>query len=121
MANNFPTKGFGLSQGESPSLYKNVPEDAVSKAPTDGGYEFRRRKFTRKPRRIIETGFIGLPHDDKVVLDQFYEEHMMDRAFQWFDYQHGVTRTVRFDDYTPDSVSVGTTRLWTVKIKMSEI
>ena len=38
---NFPTKGAGLTQGESPSLYKNEPEQNYNKAPTDGGYEFR--------------------------------------------------------------------------------
>lgn len=116
----FPTKPT-LSQGESPSLYKNEAEDNANKADTDGGYEFRRRRFTRQRRRQIETGFISIPHADYVILDQFWETHQTDVAFTWYDYLHGVNRQVRFDEFKPDYVGHGTTRLWTIKIKMSEI
>lgn len=114
---NFPT----LSQGESPSLYSNVAEDNTIKADADGGYEFRRRRFTRKRRRIIETGFLFLPHADYLVLDAFWEEHGNDLPFTYHDYIHGIDRTVRFDDFKPDYVGVGQNRMWTIKIKMSEV
>lgn len=117
---NFPTKP-SLSQGESPSLYKNEAEDNANKAPTDGGYEFRRRRFTRTRRRSIETGFVNLPHADYQILDTFWETHQTDTAFIWFDYMHDVSRQVRFDDFKPDYVGVGQNRSWTIKIKMSEI
>lgn len=116
----FPTKPT-LSQGESPSLYKIETEDNVLMADTDGGYEFRRRRFTRKRRKMIETGFISLPHADYLVLENFWEQHQKDTAFTYFDYLHNVMRQVRFDDFKPDYVGVGQYRLWTVKIKMSEI
>ena len=116
----FPTKPI-LSQGESPSLYKNIPMDNMKGAKSDGGYEFRRRQFSRKPRRKIETGFIKMPHADYLVLDAFYEEHQLDVAFTWHDYIHDVSRQVRFDEFKPEYKGIGTNRKWTVKIKMSEI
>lgn len=117
---NFPTKPT-LTKGESPSFYKNYAEDNANKADTDGGYEFRRRRFTRTRRRMIETGFIALPHVDYVILDEFWEEHQTDTAFTWYDYIYGVSRQVRFDEFKPDYVGVGQNRMWTIKIKMSEI
>jgi hypothetical protein len=117
---NFPTKPQ-LSQGESPSLYKIKAQENENKADTDGGYEFRRRRFTRTRRKHIETGFIGLPHADYLVLDAFWETHQTDTAFSYYDYLHGVTRQMRFDSFEPDYVGVGTHKLWTIKIKMSEI
>jgi hypothetical protein len=116
----FPVKP-ALSQGESPSLYKNEAEDNANKADTDGGYEFRRRRFTRKRRRQIETGFISIPHADYLILDAFWEAHQTDVAFTWVDYIHGVTRNVRFDEFKADYVGIGTNKMWTIKIKMSEI
>jgi hypothetical protein len=116
----FPTKPQ-LSQGESPSLYKNKAEDNANKADTDGGYEFRRRRFTRKRRRMLETGFIGLPNADYLTLDAFWEEHQTDTAFTWYDQIADVTRQVRFDEFDADYVGIGPNKMWTIKIKMSEI
>lgn len=118
---NFPTKGNGLSRAESPSLYNLEWEDNVRKAPTDAGYEFRRRKFTRTPPRIIQTGFISLPHADYLVLEAFWLQHQEDTEFSYYDYPSAVWRTVRFDEFKPDYVGVGPTKLWTVKIKMKEV
>jgi hypothetical protein len=110
-----------LSQGESPSLYKVETNDKSVSAETDGGYEFRRRRFTRRRRRQYETGFLFLPHADYVILDEFWEEHQTDTPFTWHDPIQGVDRTVRFDEFKPDYVGIGQYRLWTIKIKISEI
>ena len=118
---NFPTKGSGLSQGESPSLYKSGYPDNVKKAPTDGGYEFRRRQFTRNPPRQIETGFISISHADFLTLDAFYLTHQKDTEFTYYDYMCGVSVNVRFDEYTPTPTSIGQNKMWNVKIKMSEL
>jgi hypothetical protein len=117
---NFPTKPQ-LSQGESPSLYKNKAEDNVLSGDTDGGYEFRRRRFTRPRRRMIETGFLNVPHADLLILNDFWEEHQKDKAFIWFDYLYGVSRQVRFDDFDAQYTGIGQRKMWTIKIKMSEI
>jgi hypothetical protein len=118
---NFPTVATGLSQGESPSLYDNQPKDNTNAAETDGGYEFRRRRSTRARRRMIETGFISVPHADYLVLDAFWNAHQKDVAFNYHDYIHDVTRQVRFDEFKPDYVGVGANQMWTIKIKMSEV
>lgn len=120
----FPVKGTGpndLSQGESPSLYSNEPIDIEIKAETAGGYEFRRNRTTRKRRRKIQTGFIMLNHEDYLKLAAFEEAHTTVVAFTYFDYIHGVTRQMRFDEFKPDYVGVGQNRMWTIKITMSEI
>lgn len=120
----FPVKGTGpndLSQGESPSLYSIDGTDKTLKADADGGYEFRRNRTTRPERKVIQTGFIGLPHEDYLKLDAFYTTHTKVAAFTYFDYIHGVTRQVRFDEFKPDYIGVGQNRMWTIKIKMSEI
>jgi len=117
---NFPTPPT-LTQGESPSLYKNEAEENVLKADTDGGYEFRRRRFTRKRRRMFETGFISIPHSDYLILDAFWEDHQMDKAFTWVDQITGLTHQVRFDDFKADYTGIGQYRMWTIKIKMSEV
>jgi hypothetical protein len=117
----FPTKGNGLSQGESPSLYDCTPIDETLKSGTDGGYEFRRRRTTRVPREIISTGFIGIPNDDYLVLRQFWRDHQLDVGFVYHDYIHGIDRQVRFDTWDPKYVGVGQNRMWNVTIKMSEI
>jgi hypothetical protein len=121
---NFPTKGTGpsdLSRGESPSLYKIEVDENAIKADTEGGYEFRRPRSTRPRRKKIETGFIGLLQEDYEILDAFWEAHTTVEAFIYFDYIHGVSRQMRFDEFKPDYIGVGPTRVWNIKIKMSEI
>ncbi len=117
---NFPTRP-ALSQGESPSLYKVKWEENVEAADTDGGYEFRRRRFTRSPRRSYETGFIALPHSDYQIVKAFWKAHQHDVAFTWLDQIEGENVQVRFDGFEPDYVGIGTNRMWTIKIKMSEV
>lgn len=118
----FPTKP-ALSQGESPSLYKNIPmqDDRFLKAPTDGGYEFRRRRTNRAPRREIETGFLNIPQSDFDILEAFYLQHEQDVAFTWYDQIRDETYQVRFDSWAPSYEGIGTNKKWTIKIKMSTI
>lgn len=117
----FPTATTVLSRGESPSLYKRDWEDNVRKSPTDSGYEFRRRKFTRTPPMMIETGFIGMSNEDYSILELFWLEHESVESFQYYDYVSGMPIVVRFDDFKPDYVGYGPTRVWNVKIKLKEV
>lgn len=117
---NFPVAG--MSRKESPSLYGSPAyEDTAIKADTDGGYEFRRLRHTRRPRLTLQTGFLSMPQADFDILDAFYLEHLNVQPFIWFDYIRGVNRTVRFDEYKPTYVGIGTNRMWNVSIKMSEL
>jgi hypothetical protein len=102
-------------------MYDIEPMDKTLKAPTDGGYEFRRNRTTRPERQVITTGFIMCPHEDYEILRAFYEAHTKVVAFTYFDYIHGVTRQVRFDEWQPKYMGVGQNRMWTITIKMSEI
>ena len=120
MTDTFPIKPT-LIQGESPSLYKYAPEDNSLKAQTDGGYEFRRPRFTRKLRNMIETGFIMLSHADFLVIDAFFIAHTTVTPFFYYDYIQGVNRTVRFDSYMPTYKGIGRNKMWDINIKMSEL
>lgn len=106
---------------ESPSMYKVKHPDTARKGKTDGGYEYRRRRFTRTPRKMYETGFIGLTHADFEIIETFYLEKLTDTTFTWDDQLRGVTKSVRFDSFEPKYRGFGTYRLWDVKIKLSEV
>jgi hypothetical protein len=117
----FPTKGV-LTLGEAPSKYDIDETDNEVKADTDGGYEFKRPRFTRKPPRIVKTGFIGLTHADYLVLLAFWDAHGTTVAFTYTDYVHGISRNVRFDkkpDWKPQII--GTRRLWNPSFEMKEV
>lgn len=118
---NFPTKPT-LSQGESPSKYDIKLETNEVKSETDGGYEFKRRRFTRAPRNVIGTGFIGINHADKITLENFYSAHGTTVAFLYYDYIAGLTRQVRFEEVPKwNYVGIGQTKLWHADFKMKEI
>lgn len=118
---DFPTTPT-LSQGESPSKYDIKQEVNEIKSETDGGYEFKRRRFTRAPRNIVDTGFIGITHADKMVLQGFYDTHQTTVAFNYYDYIAGLTRQVRFEESPKwNYVGIGQTRLWSPSFKMKEI
>lgn len=117
----FPTKPT-LAVGESPSKYDITEEPNEAKAPTEGGYEFRRKRFTRATPEIVSTGFTGLKHADYLVLRAFWKQHTTVVAFTYFDYMLGINRTVRFEEppkWNPESI--GTTRLWSPTFKMKEV
>ena len=118
---NFPTNGNGLSRSESPSLFKREWEPNVIKSPMEGGYEFRRRKFTRQPSRIIDTGYIGLSSEDYIALEQFFLYHQNDKEFYHFDYMSGEQMIVRFEEFKPDYSGYGKNMIWNLKIKIKEL
>lgn len=118
---NFPTKPT-LSQGESPSLYERSQDDNAMRTDADGGYVFVRRRFTRAPRYEFKTGFIGIPHADKLIIEQFWKDHLTDTAFNYTDYINGGTFNVRFSKPVKfDYVGVGQTKLWDIKIEMEQV
>jgi hypothetical protein len=118
---NFPRKP-AISIGESPSKYDVIPEANEVKADAEGGYEFKRKRFTRAARNMITTGFIGIKNADKMVLEAFYNTHGTTVAFTYIDDVSNVTRQVRFEDPPKwDYIGIGTTRLWSPSFKMKEV
>lgn len=118
----FPTMDDDLSRGESPSKYDIKPEVADIRNDTDGGYETRRPRFTRAPRNLVKTGFIGLSHADYQILLAFWNAHLTTVAFTYWDYMNDVMRQVRFDkepDWKPETI--GKRRLWSPNFELKEI
>jgi len=119
---NFPTKQNGdISRDFSPSLYKNEPMVETMKGKTEGGYEHRRRRFTRKPRRAIEIGFIDLSQSDFETIEAFYDAHLEDTEFSFYDPIRDEVYTCRFDEWKPDYSGLGENVRYGLKIKMSEV
>ncbi|SFJ50525.1 hypothetical protein SAMN03159338_1596 [Sphingomonas sp. NFR04] len=116
----FPTQPV-LSRGESPSLFDRVLEDNTVKSDTEGGYEFRRPRFTRARRITFTTGFIALPHADYQTIMAFEAAHTRSLPFTYFDYLHGTFHQVRFDEVKTKYVGVGRNRMWDITIKMTEV
>lgn len=111
-----------LSVGESPSRFDRTQEDNVIKSQTDGGYEFRRRRFTRKPVYIFKTGYIGINQADKESLESFWDEKLTDTAWIYTDIVNGGSYNVTFDKPPMfDYIGIGTTRLWNVNIEMRQV
>jgi len=111
-----------ITIGESPSKFRRTMDDNVIKSDSDGGYEFRRRRFTRKPSYIFQTGFIGISQAEKDTLEAFWEDKLTDTAFTYDDYINGSSYNVTFDKpmdfkYT----GVGPTRIWEVTIYMRQV
>lgn len=119
---NFPSKSnSALTQDFSPSDYSNEPMVETASAKSEGGYEHRRRRFTRTPRREISVGFKGLKNADFQIVEDFYDAHLEDTEFTFYDPIKDTSYTCRFDEWKPKYVGIGTTLLWDIQIKMSEV
>ena len=111
-----------LSIGESPSKFKRSQEDNVIKSKTDGGYEFRRRRFTRKPVYMFTTGYIGISQTEKEMIETFWNDKLTDTAFLYTDIINGGVFNVTFDKPpTFTYKGIGTTRLWDVTLEMRQV
>lgn len=52
---------------------EKVDNPAMS-AKADGGYEFTRPRFTRRPRRVFTTGYTNISSADKLRLADFWNQ-----------------------------------------------
>lgn len=87
-----------LSRGQDETLYSESSENPAIGSGMEGGYQITRARFTRAPRKTYQTGFTNISHDDKVLLENFWE--LMKggaEAFQWPDPIYGINRVVRFE------------------------
>lgn len=107
---------------EDSALFEIEREDNAVRAPTEGGYEFTRKRFTRPQRKIFNTGFTSLSHDNFLTLDAFYNTHETNLAFYYTVPTSGEIVTVRFAEPIKEShKGVGTVKLWDVRLKLKEV
>ena len=107
---------------EDASLLEIEREDNALRAPTDGGYEFVRPRFTRRQRRLITSGFTALPHAYFLTVDAFYNTYETTQAFTYTLPTTGEVLTVRFAEPIKHShKGFGHTYLWDVRFKLKEV
>lgn len=115
----FPT----LSQGQDSSLFSVETDDPAIKADIEGGYEYTRPRFTRRPRRTFKTGFSDLTEADRTLLDEFYDDVMGGSdSFYWTNPVTSVVTLVRFKDPpTWKYTGIKTRYRWQVQFAVKEV
>lgn len=115
----FPT----ISKKQDSQYFSMKQDDPAIRAKAEGGYEFSRPRFTRRPRRTFTTGFSYITDDDRAVLEQFWND--VKGGSHAFDWEHPISKElilVRFTkpiDYA--YAGVGRTYLWHVKMELKEV
>jgi phage-related protein len=93
-----PTPSFPvLSKRPDQKEHEVSREDTTIKAEVDGGYEFRRERHTRRPRRTFKTGYQYLTEADKAALESFYDQVRCSTAFNWTAPDTNETVLVQFN------------------------
>lgn len=118
----FPTLLSVYGAGQDSKYYTITPDDPAMRAPLEGGYEFTRARYTRRPRNTYTSGFTHITDEDKALLDAFYEQvRGGSLIFDWVRPTDEVTLKVRFAEplqwkYT----GKGYERYWDVTFKVKE-
>lgn len=114
---DFPLAGIK----EDGELYGESYEDNSIKSDTDGGYEFRRPRFTRNLRKVYETGFSMVDSSEKQQLCDFYELKQMHTPFFWLNPVTGQNVHVNFEEFKFDRIGYGAVSQWNIRIKLKEV
>lgn len=87
-----------LSVGQDQRFFTEERENpALPAVKAEGGYEFTRPRFTRRPRRMFGTGFSGMSSADKATLEAFWDDRKGSSApFYWTNPTSGEAILVRF-------------------------
>ena len=118
----FPPTDAGFVEKEDAGYYGISFEDNTIRSGTDGGYEFARKRFTRKPRQTFMTGFTEMTQADFDIFREFWEQFMGARSFTWNNPAENQVYTVRFASAPKISyVGVGPTRLYSVEVELKQV
>jgi len=118
----FPPVEYGFSEKEDAKHFGIDIEDNTVRAKTEGGYEFTRKRFTRKPRKTFMTGFTMMSQADYDTFIDFWDEYQGARAFNWVEPTTNSVHSVRFADKPSiQYVGKGSTFLYDVVVKMKQV
>lgn len=92
---NFPI----LSKDFDATSFKESSENpSVAGGETEGGYDYTRARFTRRPRRSFSFKFVDISEAERLTLQTFWDDHYGgSNAFNWVHPVTGQTYNVRFD------------------------
>lgn len=114
---DFPT----LSKPEDSKLFSEIQIDPILKSSIEGGYVFRRPRFTRTPRKTFITGFTRMLEADKIILQESYEAELGNII----TYTHPVTLAAINVSYAEPImfkyVGLGGVHAWNATIKLEEV
>ena len=91
----FPPTDVGFFEGQDARFYGVELEDSTIRSDMEGGYEFARPRFTRKPRKTFKTGFTAASENDCDIVVAFWEEYQGFRQFTWTNPASLTVHTVR--------------------------
>jgi phage-related protein len=118
----FPPTDVGFTEKEDAQYYEVEVDDNTMRSSSDGGYEFSRPRFTRKPRKTFTTGFTELSQSDYALLMDFWDAYQGAVSFTWVDPTDNVAHTVRMTK--PPVVTyrgIGPRRMWNVEVTMKQV
>jgi hypothetical protein len=103
-------------------------EDVGIRSEMEGGYVLTRPRSTRTPRRTWLTGFTDISNEDKLLLEDFFNEHGTYLEFTYIvpvpDTLGGSNEEVqcRFSEkFVWEYKGFGTNARWNVSMKIEEV
>lgn len=98
------------------SQYEVEIEDVSMSSKSEGGYEFTRKRHTRRPRRTWKVGYQVLKSAEKQAIQDHWDAMGGGSLiFSWLNHQDGQTYQVRFkpgSSLTFKYVGKGDNQLW---------
>jgi phage-related protein len=118
----FPPVENDFVEKEDSKYFSIDLEDNTIRAPSEGGYEFTRKRFTRTPRKTFATGFTMMSQTDLNTIIEFWDEYQGAKPFAWLDPTTNNVYTVRFAD-KPSIVynGIGNNFMYDVTVKLKQL
>jgi len=116
---DFPT----ISKLEDSKNFSENQQDPTITSEAEGGYVFRRARFTRIPRKTFTTGFTDITDADKATLQASYDTNM--GGSEAMSYTHPTNATVYSVVYAEPMMfayaGLGDRHRWNVTIKLEQV
>lgn len=117
---NFPT--LSIKHDSTKYSESRVEGGTVSKQ-MEGGYNFTRKRYTRKPARSFKIGFTLLTEADRIALVAHFDRVGSHTEFQW---KHPTTAEVIYCRYTEKETfsfkydGTGGNHRWSIELQLEE-
>ncbi|CCG43297.1 hypothetical protein [Magnetospirillum molischianum] len=90
-------RSFPAISGRDQKYYNEKLDNPAAGSKSEGGYEFTRPKFTRRPRRTFADGYTAISQAEKTSLEQFWNDvRGSSDIFLWTSPITGESVQVRF-------------------------
>tara|TARA_R100001086_G_scaffold249921_1_gene191836 strand:- start:1295 stop:1663 length:369 start_codon:yes stop_codon:yes gene_type:complete len=101
---------------DATSFSEKSENPVVTGGETEGGYQYTRPRFTRRPRKTFTFAYSDISEAERLILQNFWDARLGGSgAFNWVHPVTGVTHNVRFGDQmelTFTRIGFGTNHRW---------